>query len=343
MPAFLSAAAQERLLNFWNGGAAERPSILLTGYGRPDPPRAADAYWQDPGTMVQTIVSQPLSHLYFGEAAPNCYVDYGANAAALYLGGRGIWDNTETIWIEPVFPSVGPIERIAIDESGAWRVRMEKTLSLTLEAGKGKALVSPWCPGAAADTTAALIGTENLLCALYDNPGGVKRAFARINGLWITEHLRLTAKIKSAGCEMSAWHGVWCPTDTAAIQEDFSYMISCGMFNSFCLPFIADIVDTVDYSLYHLDGVQALKHLKSILALRKLRVVQWQPGAGHEAALQWADVIRTIRAAGKACQMYVRPEEVEPLVKEVGPDGLQLVTGCAAKDALMWADRWRLT
>jgi len=342
MPAFLHAAARERLLNFWHGGAAERPPILLTGYGPPIAPQVADEYWLDPVNMVQTIVSRQRNNVYYGEAMPNYYVDYGANATVLFLGGRGEWDSTETIWVEPSHTSIADVERVAIDESGAWRRRMEKALSLALDASKGVALVAPWCLGAAADTTAALIGTENLLYALYDSPGDVKRAFARINDLWIAEYIRLTAKIKSAGGEMSAWHGIWCPTHTTAIQEDFSYMISCEMFDEFCLPYVSDIVDVVDYSFYHLDGIQALKHLKSILALSKLRVVQWQPGAGHEEALQWVDVIREIRAAGKGCQMYVRPEEVEPLVKEVGPDGLLLITSCAAEDAEMWADRWKL-
>jgi len=342
MLSVLTADARERLLNFWNGGAAERPCILLTGYGCPAEPPPADTYWLHPDEMVQTIITRQRQNDYYGEAAPNYYVDYGANAAALLLGGHAEWDSTETIWVSPGHSSVADVERAAIDAGGAWRKRMEKALSLALGASKGMALASPWCAGAAADTTAALIGTEKLLYALYDNPCGVKRALTHINDLWIAEYLRLAALFKSAGAEMSAWHGIWCPTHTTAIQEDFSYMISGEMFNTFCLPLISDIVDAVDYSFYHLDGVQALKHLKSILSLGKLRVVQWQPGAGHEAALQWVDVIREIRAAGKGCQMYVRPEEVEPLVKEVGSDALMFITGCAAEDAPRWADKWKL-
>jgi len=342
MAGYISPAARERLLNFWNGGAAERPSIMLTGYGAHIASPAPDAFWLDPELMVDTIVKRQKNNVYYGEAAPNYYVDYGANAAALFLNGRGEWDSADTIWVNPGYDNIADIATASIEEGGAWRSRMERALGLAIEAGVGEALVAPWCLGAAADTTAALIGTENLLYALYDDPGGVKRAFARINDLWIAEYARLTERIRGAGCEMTGWHGIWCPTHTAAIQEDFSYMLSGEMFDGFCLPFISDIVDVVDYSFYHLDGLQALKHLKSILSLKKLRVVQWQPGAGHEEALQWADVIREIRAAGKGCQMYVRPEEVAPLVREVGPDGLLLITGCGAADAEMWAERWKL-
>lgn len=61
-------------------------------------------------------------------------------------------------------------------------------------------------------------------------------------------------------------------------------------------------------------------------------------GAGQEAVRPWYPLIRRILAAGKSIQVFARPEEVDELVREVGPRGLLI--SCGAVSAAE-ADRLR--
>ena len=88
--------------------------------------------------------------------------------------------------------------------------------------------------------------------------------------------------------------------------------------------------------------MQALRHLPSLCRIPNLRAIQWQPGDGHSAILQWTDVIRTILDSGKSCQIYARPEEVEPLVREVGGDGLMVITWGSEEEISRLAERYDL-
>ena len=102
-------------------------------------------------------------------------------------------------------------------------------------------------------------------------------------------------------------------------------MISPEMFKAFLLPHIVDIAESMDYAFYHLDGVGALPHLDLILQIDKIKVVQWVPGAGKEKISDWYDVIKKIIEHKKSCQVFIKAEEIDDLVKNVGTKGLLTV------------------
>lgn len=118
------------------------------------------------------------------------------------------------------------------------------------------------------------------------------------------------------------WMATWAPGRTCATQEDISYMISNAMFRRFCLPPLRELIDSLDYAMYHLDGVGGLAHLDTLLDIPNLRAIQWVPGAGKEDVPQWYDLIRTIIGKGKSVQVLARVEEIDDLVANVGARGL---------------------
>jgi hypothetical protein len=67
--------------------------------------------------------------------------------------------------------------------------------------------------------------------------------------------------------------------------------------------------------------------VKAALEHIKLRAIQWVPGAGRESVLQWYDLIRRILAGGKSVEVFARVDEIDDLVKNVGPRGLLICTG----------------
>jgi len=78
-----------------------------------------------------------------------------------------------------------------------------------------------------------------------------------------------------------AWMHLWAPKRLAQMQCDLSVMISPEMFNCFAMPELEELCDFLDYPVYHFDGQEQIRHLDSLLSLKKLRAIQWTPVAGQ--------------------------------------------------------------
>ena len=97
----------------------------------------------------------------------------------------------------------------------------------------------------------------------------------------------------------SDWSGIYSATPSYILQSDFAYMIGPEMFRTFVLPHIEDACQRLDNAIYHLDGVGQLAHLDMLLALPRLKAVQWVYGDGKPSARHWMEVYQKIARAGK--------------------------------------------
>jgi hypothetical protein len=123
-------------------------------------------------------------------------------------------------------------------------------------------------------------------------------------------------------------YGCWSPGRTMGIECDVSCMVSPSAYKELFLPPLVEIMRTVDHRAYHLDGPGALKHLDTLLGLPELDAIQWVPGAGREEITQWIPLLQHIQAGGKAVLVHPRPQEVEPLLRELRPEGLCMRVEC---------------
>ena len=104
-------------------------------------------------------------------------------------------------------------------------------------------------------------------------------------------------------------------------------MISPAMFERFVLPDLEACCNHLDHAFYHLDGKGQIAHLDMLLAIPRLRGVQWIPGSGQPSPARWPEVLSRIRRGGKLCQLFVSPEEAMRIVKEHGGKGFALAIG----------------
>jgi hypothetical protein len=119
------------------------------------------------------------------------------------------------------------------------------------------------------------------------------------------------------------------------LQSDFSYMISPRMFERLVLPDLTACCDTLDYAFYHLDGKGQVKHLDMLLAIERLRGIQWIPGDGAPPPEEWIPLLKRIRHGGKLCQLYVTPEGALKIARELGGKGFAF---CIGNGAYLTAD-----
>ena len=79
--------------------------------------------------------------------------------------------------------------------------------------------------------------------------------------------------------------------------------------------------------MYHLDGIDAIRHLDAVLEIEELNAVQWTPGVGEVQGgnARWFDLYKKILASGKSIMAnWVTIDELEPLIDNVGNEGLHI-------------------
>ena len=334
-----------QLENWWNHDDQKNPCIIasiLKQNHEPIPDTDdLNKFWTDADFVIERTIKTIENTNYYGQAIPFHYVDFGASAMPCALGAEPEFVNKETVWAHPNRDSIDDLMDIALDENNfCYRTIVEITKK-SVQLSTDHHFVAPFALGGIGDNLAGLYGTENMLMDMKLRPAKVKQVMERLKNIWI-ETFDQIQKIIQTGKNRGGigWAGIWAPGTTFPIQEDFSYMISPAMFKEFCLPHILDIIDMLEYPFYHLDGDGAIVHLDELLKIEKLKVIQWQPGAGKERLSQWYDLIKYIFSKKKSVQVYAQWNEVHDLVSQVGARGLLIVCPNMSNQEADWLMNW---
>lgn len=178
------------------------------------------------------------------------------------------------------------------------------------------------------DTLAAMRGTQQLLFDLVDCPEYVRDFEIHLMKKWIEVYDYLY-NITSVATEGSyGWLPVWAPGKMFPVQNDFSYMISTKMYEDIFLPALEMQLEYLDYSIYHLDGAAAFRHLDMLLSLPKLNAIQLFPGEKQPSPRYFMEQLKKIQAAGKNIQIELPPEDIRPVLEELSCVGLMISTSC---------------
>jgi 5-methyltetrahydrofolate--homocysteine methyltransferase len=258
---------------------------------------------------------------YLGDAFPKWWVNFGPGTMAAFQGSRVSW-TPDTTWFWPLdgIDSLSDIH-LAYDAGNPWWLRVQEMTRRAVERWQDRVLVGITDLGGNLDILASLRSSEKLLLDLTDDPEQVDRLVGEITPLWLRYYDELEAITSLAGRGNACWGPVWSPGKGYMLQCDFSYMISPRMFRRFVVPDLAACCAHLDYGFYHLDGKGEIPHLDSLIAIERLRGIQWQPGDGQAKADGWLPLIAKIRDSGKRCQIYVTREGALTVQRELGGKG----------------------
>ena len=163
---------------------------------------------------------------------------------------------------------------------------------------------------------------------MITDPELLERQLQQVNDIWYRAFSRIYDIIR-VGDEMAfCYFSLWAPGKVSKLQSDISLMISPEDFRRFVQPYIREQAAKLDYSLYHLDGVGALRHLDAILEIEALKAVQWTPGVGEPQGgdPRWYALYRKILESGKSVMpCWVEPGELKPLLDHVGAEGVHVL------------------
>ncbi len=328
--------SRERFVAWWQGGAVDRVLLQvispIPGAERPAPPRDLDEFWLSVDYRLRAT-EQLFSATHFGgDAFPYVQTPIGPGTFSLYLGAKAEL-MPETVWYHPCIEDITTAAAPSFDPANKYWLFSQELAKQAVERFGGRALVAVPDLIEGLDTISSLIGNEELLLALIDSPPDVHRFQRALTPLYFEYYDRLFEIIKDehGGCCFSAFD-TYAPGRMTKLQCDFSAMIGPEMFDEFAAPYLAEMCENLDFSVYHLDGPHAVQHLDTLLSIDKLSAIQWTPGAGQPLPCDetYIPMFKKIRSKGKSVMLRGgSAEQAEHIVREMGPEGL---------DILIWAD-----
>jgi hypothetical protein len=315
----------------WWAGELARPLVIIEGWAPPGgeapPPLRHFVTQFGLETTLDDILDFYQARLeakrFYGDAWPKWWPNFGPGIAAGFLGAR-VNSREDTVWFEPAQRGALNALRITVDPDNTWWQRVRLLTRAAVARWGNQVSVGHTDIGGSLDILTGLHTTQQLALELYDAPDQVLSLTAAITQAWLYYYDELCAIIKPAGRGFTPWASIWSSQRTYMLQCDFAYMISPQMFARFVLPDLATCCERLDHAFYHLDGKGQLRHLDMLLALERLRGIQWIPGEGQPPPEAWLPVLQRIRDAGKLCQLYVSPEGAQTIVRELGGRGFAL-------------------
>jgi hypothetical protein len=333
--------AKANWLRFWQGDGmviALHPRLQQPIEPLPAPPAPAsmEQRWLDTTYRAARTEYDMATHAFLAEGIPIFDTNIGPGSLGLFLGAHGHLDEG-TVWYYPCIDdpdSFGPIR--FNPEGNLWFERHMALIETGLRRANGRYLVGIPDLIEGLDTLAALRGDMPLLYDLTERPGWVEERLAEINVAYFQVFDLMFERVKDAdGGNVFAAFRIWGPGKTSKLQCDLSANLSPRMFRRFVSPFLAEQCAWLDFSLYHLDGTNALQHVDPLLEIPRLNAIEWtpqdgRPGGGSPA---WYDLYRRIKRGGKGVQAVgVHLDEVIPLLDAVGPEGMCILVGGPAYD-----------
>ncbi len=325
--------ARERLRAFWAGSSIDRPAlrVVVNNHDFIEKPWQGTGnrktYDLDPEYNTLLFENTIGKYTYLAEAMPGFTLRWGSwlVTLAVFSGGDYEYDEkTDTAWITPIddlyatpLPEFHPRHPTAH--------LLKKMYARLAKGASGRAYLNPPVM-LDAMTTLSMFRTPDQLCLdLIEQPEDVKRWCDRMTGMYIAIYDEFYRYLRSLGHgDTSSWLGVMAEGKMEAVQCDFATMLSPNMFREFVLPDLIRVTDYMDYSLYHLDGVEQLRFLDLLRQCSTLNGIQWNPQPGAGGPLEWIDAFKEIRQRGFALFIWCSVDEAIELCRVLGPDGLFL-------------------
>jgi hypothetical protein len=316
---------------FWAGEIIDRPVVNISVSKKnakfkssPQKPYSSERKrWMDPERIADTAVCNTGNTVYCGDALPVAFPNLGPEVFSAFFGMEMEYSET-TSWGIPNLHDWGDVSKIRFSKDNFyWRKIIEITDAL-LEKGRGIFYTGYTDIHSGGDAIAAFRDPLNLNMDMIDNPEGVRKLCGYVDDVFEEVFNFHMDKLQGAGQAICSWPGIVSSKRWHVPSNDFSCMISKQMFDDIFLPGIVRECRMAEASIYHLDGVQALTHIDSLLQIKELNAIQWVYGAGRGRASDWLDVYRKCQAAGKGIQLGVFPDELDTIMENLKPEGVWL-------------------
>jgi hypothetical protein len=281
--------------------------------------------WLDVEYNVRRSIAWLEGRHYVGDSFPALFPNVGPEVNATVMGCELEFGET-TSWSKPIIhdPAEWPaiVNRPMNFDNPYWRA-IEQITDLALEMCEGRYVVTLTDIHDNYDLLAALRDPQHLCIDLMDCPEVIERCGRATVRVFQEMFNRNWAKVKAAGHPCTNWTPALSVDAFYEPSCDFWCMVSDQVAKELILPDIVAEMQVLDRSLFHLDGINALRHLDLLLDLPQLTGVQWVYGSGNGPAVRWMDTYRRIKQAGKVIQLLAEtPRDALDVLAEIGQRGV---------------------
>jgi len=324
---------------WWKNENRGRPLCHLVGVkesagaGAPVVPATVEDQYLNTEKIVRDYLSWCDRVEFLGESYPNIGLDIGPGSLALYLGSQPVL-TPETVWFKECVHSWAETGDLKFDPENKWWKTHFGMIKKAREMVGEDVLVNVPDLVENVDILAALRGSQQLCFDLIDEPELMKRYVSQVDGLYFRYFDAYHELVRNKeGVQGFAAFRIFGEGRTAKIQCDFSAMMSPCQFDDFVAGSLARQCANLDFSMYHLDGPDAVKHADSVLSIKDLDVLQWSPGAGQPDgdSAKWFPLYDKVKKAGKGLWTGISDtdpdrlaDKIDAIVQRIGTSGLFL-------------------
>lgn len=282
---------------FWNKDYEERCNLALMvsdwSWCQNEKKDRAGEDFTNPGIAAERFRTIMRNTQYFGEALPISPLNFGCSGHVEFFGAQPRYSG-DSIWFDPVLDAPDS-SLLKIDEKAM--ERQYRFAKETVREANGEFFVGMPDNVGVIDGLAALRGSEKLLVDMLDDPDFIAEAVQKLMKVWkqSQEEFYSILRENNQGGSTHDWMSLWCPGRHSQLQCDFSVMISPDMYEKFVMPELAECVKFLDYSTYHLDGQEQIRHLDYLLSIKELDNIQWTPVEGQPRTSEFISVFKKFR------------------------------------------------
>lgn len=330
---------KKRLTLLWENEILDRPCVSVECPKneanpfvdrKPEGQEALKEYYTNPELILQRNLERFDKTYFGGDAFPCIFPYWGTGGHAKYLDAKVIY-HPNTIWIEPAFEDYTEFNFDFSKDNPVFQAELQ-ALKYLAEAGKGKYFVAPPDNCGSYDALSQLRGGEEFIMDFLEEPELVKSCANKMVDILIEsgDEMFRVLRENNEGGSVHGWYNTWCPGTHMQLQCDLSVMISPAMFEEFVMEELQRTAGWLDYAIYHMDGLEQLRHLDMILGIKDINIIQWVQVEGQPDITQNLEHVRKIQQAGKGLVVHASKKQLDTIVKELSPKGLDLIVTDAA-------------
>lgn len=309
----LNEETKQRFDAWWRGEKTDRPMMrLIKARTQPDKSKLIDLqpyYKSDkdlhigPELRVAATRNLDVTHEFLFEAFNYVDINMGPGSMAAYLAADPEYSR-DTVWYHKIeTESVRDFENLSFKKSTKyWEEHLAAVRRAVELAGEDYFVCIPDIIENL-DVLASLRGSEELCFDLMDDPEGVQRCIQMVDDNYFSYYDAMydIVKRKNGECCYTAF-SIWGRDKVAKLQCDFSCLMSAASFEELVIPSLKKQCDKIPYTLYHLDGKDAIRHVPALMKLDKLNALNWTFGAGQPDAAdeRWFKIYDQVMDAGKS-------------------------------------------
>lgn len=326
---------KKRLDALWRGELIDRCCISVTApLDKDDPyiekvpsnPKELEQYYLDETWILERNLNR-LSKSYFGgDALPCVFPYFGTGGHAKYLSSEVIY-RPDTIWLSSTIQEYSGFDFSFDPEKNEVFQREKEIIHFLAEEGKGKFFVSPPDNCGSLDALAQLRGNSELLMDFYDQPEEITKAVKHLVRILKESNEFIFRDIyenNDHGC-VHGWMNTWSSGPQMQLQCDASVMLSADMFKEFVVPELTETCESLEHAIYHMDGMEQLRHLDLVLDIPGISMIQWVQVAGQPPVTSFLPQLKKMQEKGKGLVLIVKKSQLPCLLSELSPKGLNLI------------------